>query len=128
MHPTDAVDRNLKQGQEALVKSRVGAISLPVELSNEIMRGVVSIPHGWGHDRAGNQLTVAQQHSGASINDLTDEANIDLLCGTAAFNGTPVTVEPLELNEDNDEILIFANRDFSVDVAGHVVRENLEYE
>jgi hypothetical protein len=51
-----------------------------------------------------------------------------LLCGTAAFNGTPVTVEALELNEDNDEILIFANRDFSGDVAAHVVRENLEYE
>ena len=128
MHPTDAVDRNLKQGQEALVKSRVGAISLPVELSNEIMRGVVSIPHGWGHDRAGNQLAVAQQHAGASINDLTDESSIDLLCGTAAFNGTPVTVEALELNEDNDEILIFANRDFSADVAGHVVRENLDCE
>ena len=93
MHPTDAADRNLKPGQKAVVKSRVGTIILPVELSDEIMRGVVSIPHGWGHDREGNQLTVAQQHSGASINDLTDEGSIDVLSGTAAFNGTPVTVE-----------------------------------
>src|SRR6185503_8377850 len=97
MHPTDAVDRNLKQGQEALVKSRVGTITLPVELSNEIMRGVVSIPHGWGHDREGNKLSVAQQHSGASINDLTDESRIDVICGTAAFNGTHVTVEDVHV-------------------------------
>jgi anaerobic selenocysteine-containing dehydrogenase len=92
MHPTDAADRNLKQGQQVLVKSRVGTIVLPVELSDEIMRGVVSIPHGWGHDREGNTLTVAQQHSGASINDLTDDSSIDVICGTAAFNGTPVHV------------------------------------
>jgi anaerobic selenocysteine-containing dehydrogenase len=92
MHPTDAAARNLKQGQEVLVKSRVGAITLPVELSDEIMRGVVSIPHGWGHDRNGNRLQVAQQHPGASINDLMDESNVDALSGTAAFNGTPVYV------------------------------------
>ena len=94
MHPDDAAERNLKQGQRVHVTSRVGTITLPVELSDEIMRGVVSIPHGWGHDREGNRLTVAQQNSGASINDLMDESNIDAICGTAAFNGTRVTVEP----------------------------------
>jgi len=93
MHPDDAAERNLKQGQEVNVTSRVGTIALPVELSDEIMRGVVSIPHGWGHDREGNRLTVAQQNSGASINDLMDESNIDAICGTAAFNGTRVTVK-----------------------------------
>jgi len=93
MHPTDAAERDLKQGQDALVTSRAGSIVLPVDLSDEIMCGVVSIPHGWGHDRRGNRLNVAQQHPGASINDLTDESRIDAICGTAAFNGTPVTVE-----------------------------------
>jgi anaerobic selenocysteine-containing dehydrogenase len=92
MNPTDAAERDLKHGQQAVVKSRVGTITLPVELSDDIMRGVVSIPHGWGHDRRGNHLAVAQQHPGASINDLTDESRIDAICGTAAFNGTPVTV------------------------------------
>ena len=57
------------------------------------MPGVVSIPHGWGHDRTGIQLGVAQQHAGGSINDLTDNQAIDALCGTAAFNGTWVEVE-----------------------------------
>ena len=93
MHPEDAADRDLIDGQNVVVKSRVGRIVLPVELSDEIMRGVVSIPHGWGHDREGNRIAVAQQHAGASINDLTDQSNIDAICGTAAFNGTPVTVE-----------------------------------
>jgi anaerobic selenocysteine-containing dehydrogenase len=92
MHPIDAADRDLRHGQEVRVESRVGSIVLPVEISNEIMRGVVSIPHGWGHDREGNRLSVAQQHSGASINDLTDELAVDEVCGTAAFNGTRVTV------------------------------------
>lgn len=93
MHPTDATHRHLSSGQNVLVRSRVGEIVLPLEISDEMMPGVVSIPHGWGHDRSGNHLTVAQQHAGASINDLTDHLTIDTLCGTAAFNGTPVTVD-----------------------------------
>ncbi len=66
---------------------------MPIEISEEMMPGVVSIPHGWGHDRTGIQLEVAQQHAGESINDLTDNLAIDALCGTAAFNGTWVAVE-----------------------------------
>ena len=97
MHPADAAARSLKPGEQALVKSGAGTITLPVEISDEIMRGVVSIPHGWGHDRAGNRMTTAQQHPGASINDLTDAARIDVICGTAAFNGTPVTVEAAQV-------------------------------
>lgn len=92
MHPSDAAHRQLAKGQNVLVRSRVGSVVLPLEISDEMMPGVVSIPHGWGHGRAGNQLEVAQQHAGESINDLTDNQAVDALCGTAAFNGTPVTV------------------------------------
>jgi anaerobic selenocysteine-containing dehydrogenase len=92
MNPSDAASRQLKHGQNVQVQSRVGAICLPLEVSDEVMPGVVSIPHGWGHDRKGNRLSVAQQNSGASINDLTDELMIDEVCGTAAFNGTKVEV------------------------------------
>ena len=99
MHPTDAANRDLLNGQKVVVRSRVGSIVLPVEVSEEIMPGVVSIPHGWGHDRDGNQQSVAQQHAGASINDLTDQKNIDALCGTAAFNGTKVTVSAVLKDE-----------------------------
>ena len=93
MHPADAAHRQLSKGEKVLVRSRVGSITVPVEISDEMMPGVVSIPHGWGHDRPGNQLEIAQQHAGKSINDLTDNHTIDALCGTAAFNGTPVTVD-----------------------------------
>jgi anaerobic selenocysteine-containing dehydrogenase len=93
MNPEDALHRELANGQKVLVRSRVGSIVLPIEISEEMMPGVVSIPHGWGHDRPGNQLEVAQQHPGQSINDLTDNQAIDTLCGTAAFSATAVTVE-----------------------------------
>jgi anaerobic selenocysteine-containing dehydrogenase len=93
MNPSDATHRNLIAGQNVRVKSRVGAVEVPIEITDEMMPGVVSIPHGWGHDRDGIQLQVAQQHAGTSINDLTDDLAIDALCGTAAFNGTWVTVE-----------------------------------
>ena len=93
MHPSDAAHRHLVSGQKVVVRSRVGSIVLPVEVSEEMMPGVISIPHGWGHDLAGSQLQVAQQHPGASINDLTDTQTIDALCGTAAFNGTIVTID-----------------------------------
>ena len=93
IHPTDAVQRNLKSGQNVLVTSHVGSIELPVEISDEMMQGVVSIPHGWGHGRSGVQLSVAREHAGGSINDLTDSQSIDALSGTAAFSGIKVTVE-----------------------------------
>ena len=97
MHPTDAAQRHLSSGQKVEVRSRVGAIVVPIEISEEMMPGVVSIPHGWGHDRSGNQLAVAQQHPGQSINDITDDLTIDELSGTAAFNGTLVAVQAYEV-------------------------------
>jgi anaerobic selenocysteine-containing dehydrogenase len=95
MHPNDAADRDIIDGQAVNVRSRVGSIEVPVEVSDEMMPGVISIPHGWGHDRSGVQMAVAEQHAGASINDLTDDQAIDALCGTAAFNGTWVSVKTL---------------------------------
>ncbi len=93
MHPTDAAQRDLSPGQNVSVRSRVGSVVVPVEISDEMMPGVVSIPHGWGHNRQGTELEVARQHAGESINDVTDSLTIDALCGTAAFNGTWVAVE-----------------------------------
>ena len=93
MHPTDAAQRHLRPGQKVSVRSSVGDVALPIEISEEMMPGVVSIPHGWGHGRLGIHLEVAQQHAGESINDVTDNLTIDALCGTAAFNGTWVSVE-----------------------------------
>ena len=77
------------------VCSRTGEIQLPLAVTDDMMPGVVSIPHGWGHDREGVMLETAVKHPGASINDLTDDQQIDQLTGNAAFCGVPVRVEPV---------------------------------
>jgi anaerobic selenocysteine-containing dehydrogenase len=100
MHPADAARRALASGATIKVSSRVGSIEVELALSEEMMPGVVSIPHGWGHDRAGIQLDTARKHPGASINDLTDELRLDALTGNAAFSGVPVRVEAAAVGEE----------------------------
>ena len=92
MNPADAAARGLSHGESVVVESRVGAIPLPLEVSEEMMAGTVSIPHGWGHARPGVQAQVAVAHPGASINDVTDELAVDAATGGAAFSGVPVHV------------------------------------
>jgi len=94
MHPDDAADRGIADGATVRLRSRVGEVEVPVEVTDHVMPGVVSLPHGWGHDRAGIRLAVASRHAGASINDVIDDQRIDTLTGTAVLNGTPVEVEP----------------------------------
>ena len=93
IHPDDAAARGLSAGSLARVRSRVGSVEVPVSITPDVARGVVSLPHGWGHGRDGADLAVAAAHAGASLNDLTDELSIDALSGNAAFNGVPVEVE-----------------------------------
>jgi anaerobic selenocysteine-containing dehydrogenase len=95
MNRDDALRLGIADGQRVRVRSRVGSIEAIAELGDEMMPGVVSLPHGWGHDREGVQIETAQRHPGVSINDLTDEAAVDALSGNAVFNGTPVSVEPV---------------------------------
>ncbi|HJL14007.1 MAG TPA: molybdopterin-dependent oxidoreductase [Sandaracinaceae bacterium LLY-WYZ-13_1] len=94
MHPSDAAARGLEDGQTVEARSRVGAVRVPVEVTDEVMEGVVSLPHGFGHDRPGVRLSVARAHPGASVNDLTDERYLDDLCGNAALSGVAVEVAP----------------------------------
>ena len=95
LHPSDAVRRSIQDGDMVQVSSRIGSIQIMARLTDSLMPGVVSIPHGWGHHRDGVRLAEALRHPGASINDLTDELAVDALCGTAAFNGTPITISRL---------------------------------
>jgi anaerobic selenocysteine-containing dehydrogenase len=92
MHPADASERGLLSGTVVEVRSRVGAVQVPLELSDEVMRGVVSLPHGFGHSRPGTRMKVAEAHAGVSLNDLTDDQELDELSGNAAFSGIPVSV------------------------------------
>ncbi len=84
---------SLSDGQTVRVVSRVGAVELPLEITENISQGVVSIPHGYGHGRKGVKLDVAANHEGVSINDLTDETVIDELTGNAAFSSVRVRIE-----------------------------------
>ena len=92
MHPADAAQRDLRQGNAVQVRSKVGAIEVPLEITDALMQGVVSLPHGFGHSRKGTATHVASAHAGASINDVTDESRVDLLSGNASFSGVPVEV------------------------------------
>jgi anaerobic selenocysteine-containing dehydrogenase len=91
----DAARLGLAEGGKARVSSRVGSLVAPVELSDDLMPGVVSLPHGWGHDEAEARLSVAKAHPGVNTNLLTDDRAYDVASGTAVLFGTPVRVEPV---------------------------------
>jgi len=92
INPSDAQSRDLADGDMALVCSRVGAIRIPVAISDEMMPGVISIPHGWGHAGDGIELGVATQHAGVNTNILTDDHFLDSVSGNVALNGVPVSM------------------------------------
>ncbi len=94
IHPEDAKTHGLVDGKPARVSTKIGSITVPVEVTDEMMRGVVSVPHGWGHNRVGSRLRVAEAHAGESVNDILDPARIDTLSGTSALTGQPVEVAP----------------------------------
>jgi anaerobic selenocysteine-containing dehydrogenase len=92
MNPGDARQRGLAAGDPVEVRSRAGVVQVPLSLTDAMMPGVVSLPHGWGHSRPGVALSVATARPGASLNDVTDELAVDALAGTAALNGVAVDV------------------------------------
>ena len=94
VHPDDAARLGLQDGADAVVRSRAGSVSVPVEVTDAVRPGVVSIPHGWGHSSPGARTRVASAHAGVNTNVLADELLVDALSGTAVLNGIPVTVTP----------------------------------
>ena len=93
LHPVDAARHGVQAGDRVRLQGTGGrAIELPATLSDEMMPGVVSVPHGWGHDQAGARLGVAAQRPGANLNDLLDDRLRDPLSGTSVLNGVPVTL------------------------------------
>lgn len=94
LHPEDAAPHALDTGDRVVLKTSVGAIEVPVEITQSIMQGVVCLPHGYGHHRDGARLNVAREHAGVSFNDLTDPSEIDPISGNAVLNAIPVQLEP----------------------------------
>ena len=90
VHPSDAERLGLADGGLAHVESRAGALDATVEITDDVMPGVVSLPHGWGHGAPGARLPIAAKHAGVNANVLTDELDVEPLSGTAVLNGVPV--------------------------------------
>ncbi len=96
VHPVDAARWGVLDGEAACVAGRVGTLEAPVEVTDSVRPGVVSLPHGWGHAAGGARLAVAGRHAGVNANLVTDELVLDVLSGNAVLNGIPVTVAPLQ--------------------------------
>jgi anaerobic selenocysteine-containing dehydrogenase len=94
VHPDDASRLGLVDGEPASVTSRAGTLTILAEVTEAIRPGVVSIPHGWGHDMPGVELSVARRYAGVNSNLLTDEELVDPVSGNAVLNGIPVEVSP----------------------------------
>jgi anaerobic selenocysteine-containing dehydrogenase len=92
MHPADLEALGLSDGATVEVRAAAGSVRIPVQATEAMMRGVVSLPHGFGHDRPGTRLGLAEQNAGVSYNDLTDAAAVDAVSGNAALNGVEVEV------------------------------------
>jgi anaerobic selenocysteine-containing dehydrogenase len=95
VHPDDAARYQLTDGDPAELSSRTGSIVAQVEVTNAIMPGVVSLPHGWGHDVAGTAQRIASAHPGTNSNLVADELLVDAVSGNAVLNGIPVELAPV---------------------------------
>lgn len=94
VHPDDARRYGLTDGQPARLTSRTGTVQADVEVTDDLMPGVVSLPHGWGHDLGRTRMSVAAAHAGTNSNLLADELLIDAPSGNAVLNGIPVEIAP----------------------------------
>ena len=94
VHPDDADSLGLTDGGAVRITSRVGEVVAPVEVTDAIRPGVVSLPHGWGHDLPGAKMRVAAEHAGVNSNVLADDRALDPLSGTSVLNGIPVELQP----------------------------------
>ena len=95
VNPLDAQRLGLSTGETVRIASRVGAVEAPVEVTDAVRPGVVSLPHGWGHGVPGTRMGVAAAKAGVNSNILTDDQVMDPLSGNAALNAIPVTLSAL---------------------------------
>lgn len=99
VHPDDARRAGLRDSEPALLESRVCTREVPVRVTDEMMPGVVSLPHGWGHDEIGEWQTTAAAHAGVSANEWTDDQLVERLVGQSVLNGVPVRLRRAERAE-----------------------------
>jgi anaerobic selenocysteine-containing dehydrogenase len=94
VHPSDAERAGVRDGEIAILESRVHRGPVPVHVSDEMMPGVVSLPHGWGHAESASWQRVAGKRPGVSVNDWTDDGDVEAVAGQSILNGVPVRLAP----------------------------------
>ena len=94
INPTDAARLGVSDGSTARISSTAGSLLVQAEVTDEMLSGIVSLPHGWGHDKTGTRLSIAREHAGVNNNLLAPGEFVDTLSGNAAVNGIPVEVVP----------------------------------
>ena len=97
IHPEDAERLAVADGDDLVVSTPSGTLTLPAWVCDDIMPGVISVPHGWGHDREGVKLGVARRVAGQSVNDIIGSNRVEAVTAMAQLNGIPVTVEPAKV-------------------------------
>ncbi|MCL6573132.1 MAG: molybdopterin-dependent oxidoreductase [Bacillus sp. (in: Bacteria)] len=109
IHPEDASKENLQNGDFVQISSRTGRLVVPVELNVDMKQGVISLPHGWGHQFTDTRLQVAKQHAGVNSNILSDEYFIDSVSGNAVLNGIPVEIQKITVKEGEEQAWQFTH-------------------
>ncbi len=108
VNPEDAEALGLSDGGTATIRSTVGSVTAPVEVTSDIMSGVVSLPHGWGHDQSAAQMNVANANAGVNCNILIDEQSMDIPSGNAVLCGVPVEISPAPEAESKEREAVAA--------------------
>ena len=96
MHPGDMEKRQIRSGDTVRITSPAGEVTTTVSASDEMMEGVVSLPHGWGHQMKGVRLSIAAEQQGVNCNKLTESASVDAVSGNAALNGSRVQIATIK--------------------------------
>jgi len=100
VHPVDAERAGVKDGETAMLESRIHRGPVSICVTDEMMQGVVSLPHGWGHRDVGRWQKVAADHAGVSVNDWTDDGDVETVVGQSILNGISVQIKPACLPHD----------------------------
>ena len=95
VHPDDAERAGVRDGETAILESRIYRGLVPVHVTDEMMQGVVSLPHGWGHRDVRRWQKVAAARAGVSVNDWTDDGDVEVVVGQSILNGIPVQLKPM---------------------------------
>ncbi len=103
VHPEDAQRAGVRDGDEALLESRTHTGRVPVHVTDDVREGVVSLPHGWGHAEVAPWQTTAGNHPGVSMNDWTDDQQVEMVVGQSILNGVKVKLRAVEALPTNGE-------------------------